>query len=1426
MCPAAARLHDPIAHTSTMGMLAKMGGSLLVGALVGAALSALVVAAVVATVATGGLGFVAVLAIGFAVSAAMEASGLNGFIDSQVNRAVDKFIPPSIEGKIISGSDNVKFNSLPAARAAAPGELDTIACNKHSSGPAPMLAQGSDNVFINDQPAARKGDMTTCGGTIAEGSEDVFVGGGTLTVRDIDDERPWWITALGVAIGVALTLCGRGKMNLSALKAAIPCLLMNFGASFAGSMAGHKIRTMIGNPVNVITGGKVLAEPPDFSLSGPMPLEWARFYSSHDVRDDGLLGRGWSVPFEVTLRVAPEGVHFTDAQGRTMLFPTLQPGESHYSTAEGYYLICTEMGQYLIESIDGLYYDFGIPHPGVGGALKLQRIEDRNGNWNALRYDDAGTLRQLNDSCGRRLDLHYAPAHPGRVARIDLVRGVEGEPAETLVQYRYDAMGQLADVAGNDGQPMRTFAYHDGLMTRHGTAGGFRCHYKWTGSGADARVIRHWTNDGESYQFTYDLAGGVTEVTDQIGRRYRWEWNADCQPTAYTDADGHTWRYIWDERRKLAKSIDPLGATTQWEYDEQGRAVKSIGALGQMETLVWHDRLNLPIAEVDAAGNKWQYDYDKTGNLTAITDPLGCVTEQFHDARGLPHTRRDARGGVSHFEWNARAQLIAETDCSGKRTRFEYGARGALAKTIDALGQATSYHLDSMGRVASVTHPDGTHEQFEYDAGGRLSASVAGGDRATRYERNVRGQVTRRRNAFGKCVDFIYDDAFRLVELINENRESYRFIYNNNDQVIAEVGLDGITRRIDLDARGLAVAVTSAAGEADEIAVRMERDAMGRLVCRHARGQSTSFRYDQVGQLVHAATFSDRGDLRDIHDELSFVYSKRGELLSESGHMGKLAHSYDELGNRVSTTLPDGRVIQALRYGSGHIHQINLDGQLVSDLERDDLHREVGRSQGRLNSTFAYDALGRRTQVQSVQDGRPVLAKQWTYGPTGEVAQKDHSIHGRTAYMVDPLGRVCYAAQATQREMFQWDAAANLVDAAQPGGQVRHNRVMVFQDKRFDYDVHGRLETKRSGAHTEQRFSYDGEHRLIEIETQRNGLTQQVRFDYDALGRRIRKHDTFGTTLFLWDGLTLLQEMRGAQAATYLYEANCAIPVARIDSGAVSSEDQASHQAGTYYFHCDVSGLPEEMTAASGDLAWTAQYEVWGNTVAERWTSEQAGAQALNETPLPQNLRFQGQYLDRESGLHYNTFRFYDPDIGRFISPDPIGLAGGTNLYQYAPNPMGWSDPFGLAGLPDVVRYAPRDGMAAQPGARATAINRAWVQEKALIEKTGMGTRNWSPTEIDLIKNTPNSRLTSVMSNQGYTGHHINSVEGNGAMGTKWQGDPRNIVFLENSDHPNSTKMPNAYNEHFHSPQGHRGATINPSRGRLIDRLATMKCRS
>ena len=149
--------------------------------------------------------------------------------------------------------------------------------------------------------------------------------------------------------------------------------------------------------------------------------------------------------------------------------------------------------------------------------------------------------------------------------------------------------------------------------------------------------------------------------------------------------------------------------------------------------------------------------------------------------------------------------------------------------------------------------------------------------------------------------------------------------------------------------------------------------------------------------------------------------------------------------------------------------------------------------------------------------------------------------------------------------------------------------------------------------------------------------------------------------------------------------------------------------------------MPEELTDEAGEIVWECSYQLWGKPIQE-----------IAHTEIQQNLRYQGQYLDRETGLHYNTFRYYDPDTGRFTQPDPIGLRGGYNLYQYAPNAFMWIDPLGLT-VDDLITYKPRDSLSAQSGSRSTAINRAWAQEKPLLQNGGKGTRAWTAKERALI---------------------------------------------------------------------------------------------
>ena len=295
----------------------------------------------------------------------------------------------------------------------------------------------------------------------------------------------------------------------------------------------------------------------------------------------------------------------------------------------------------------------------------------------------------------------------------------------------------------------------------------------------------------------------------------------------------------------------------------------------------------------------------------------------------------------------------------------------------------------------------------------------------------------------------------------------------------------------------------------------------------------------------------------------------------------------------------------------------------------------------------------------------PAQQKTFEYDPADNLIGRLEGSQ-RQLLHYDATGRIIATQDNAQgqQETFAYDAAANLLEGAQSSaGLVRHNKLLTYQDKRYRYDGFGRMIEKRSALRGLQRFTYDAEHRLIEVH---NASGNVVRMTYDPLGRRIAKTERdssgrlLGETRFTWDGLRLLQEHKHSQTSLYVYADEGYEPLARVDG--------IGPQQKIRYYHNDLNGLPEQLTATDGHNVWRATYRVWGSTLEEVREPDY-----IEE----QNLRFQGQYLDRETGLHFNTFRFYDPDVGRFATPDPIGLMGGLNLFQYAPNPIGWADPWG-----------------------------------------------------------------------------------------------------------------------------------------------------
>jgi RHS repeat-associated protein len=194
--------------------------------------------------------------------------------------------------------------------------------------------------------------------------------------------------------------------------------------------------------------------------------------------------------------------------------------------------------------------------------------------------------------------------------------------------------------------------------------------------------------------------------------------------------------------------------------------------------------------------------------------------------------------------------------------------------------------------------------------------------------------------------------------------------------------------------------------------------------------------------------------------------------------------------------------------------------------------------------------------------------------------------------------------------------------------------------------------------------------------------------------------------------MRMVQEEHRSDCITTIYEdAGSYVPLARVEHATGSP---ATLPAQIFYFHTDVNGAPEELTTRDGRVAWRARYKTWGNLALQEWDRTlEWDAMARRRG---QNLRFQGQYHDAETGLHYNTFRYYDPEMGRFCSQDPIGLRGGINLYQYAPDPINWIDPWGLA--------------ACAPG---RAGKQARLRALANDDKLGSADRGWIRQEMNAI---------------------------------------------------------------------------------------------
>jgi RHS repeat-associated protein len=1063
------------------------------------------------------------------------------------------------------------------------------------------------------------------------------------------------------------------------------------GTNPAGETCPETSKTCTGGePISLVTGEELL-ELQDFSIDGLINQPWTRTYRSSNRKNIGL-GTGWSHPFGETLEATSTQVFLNDAEGRRIGFVVPEIGESTENRSE----------QLRLSRIDQHRYRLTPSVPSTGHIREFAQITSSN----------VLNLVALIDNIGNRLTLNYESAHlthidaqhqrwnlayhaNGNISAISVINQ-EGQIRQ-LVAYDYDEAGDLIQATDATGRQEK-YAFQNHLISKRTLKTGYSFYFNWDGTGPDARCIRNWGDSIDDqptydYHFAWDKANRRVNMTDTRGGKQTYQFNGHGLPIYHRDAEGGETHTQYDNFGNITQTKDAIGAITRYHYDDQQRLTSVTNKTGQTTQLIRDHRGNI-IELRDPSNHGWKRKFNALGLISNQTNPRGETTHYQYNNLGLVNALTDPLDRVWHFIWDNRGKLIARKDPKGNQTRYSYNDWGDLLKITWPDQQVSEYRYDNQGKCIAIKHPDGKTEQFTYNELGLLKSQQDSTGRTTQYKYNGLSQVVRRINPDGSNLHYHYDGERNLIGLTNENGEHYQLDYDLNERLTQEVGFDGRIQRYQYNAAGHLQSAQDFSRDGHTLVNRIDfsRRADGRLLKQTDAINNVTlseFDYDAVGRLTLA---------KNPSRELRWAYDPVGSVVEDWQDQHLIRHNYNAVGERIQTQLPDGQKISYSYNTNGQFTGLAFNQKTVVALAHDAMGRELKRLHGnQLETESRYDPQGRLIAQRTgkrAQDNNfaPISQRRFHYNAFGQLAQIDDLLRGSTRYHYDALDRLTQV-EGPNPETFVHDPAGNILRSNTESGTNSPtynsgNRLALYGDNHYSYDERGNRTLAARGKQQaiKQHLHYNALNQLTSVDVQ----NRTTRYQYDALGRRISKRSAVNSTEFLWLDNTLLSETTtdiGEQPQTakiYLFEPGTHKPLA------VAQNDEIFH------YHLDHLGTPQEITNAQGKIAWSASYKAYGNLAL------------VQDNEIENNIRFQGQYYDEETGLHYNRFRYYDPACGRFISQDPIGLLGGVNNYQYAPNPVSWVDPFGLSCKE--TKYTNVKEMDPDYGGEELGFAKAWIE--------------------------------------------------------------------------------------------------------------------
>lgn len=784
--------------------------------------------------------------------------------------------------------------------------------------------------------------------------------------------------------------------------------------------------------------------------------------------------------------------------------------------------------------------------------------------------------------------------------------------------------------------------------------------------------------NNNAVSITYDDNERLKTLTDTAGRNYSITCDDNNHITKVTNPAGKTVSYTYDSDGNLTKVTNTVGVVTQYEYNDTNdkhNITKQTVGNKFVYTYSYDEQDHCVSAKGPNGEIGYSFDYKFTGGNTAMPDSRGNTTTKYHNDSGKVSKIEYPDSTQEVFSWDGNLNKTSETLQDNSTWSYEYDGNGNITKAVDALGNSKIMSYDENDNLVSLIDELSRTTKYTYDGNGNLTRITLPDNTETNFTYNSRGQPLTIADSSGKTTTFAYDSQGNLTSVTDPEGNKVSYAYDSLGRRTKVTDARGKVTQYEYDALNRVTKITDA--QSGEINTSYEVAGLGSL--KDQNSNTTTFLYDSLDQLTSVTdplgktkqfSYDATGNLSSRTDfngnttnytydamnrlttikypdssQVAYTYDSMGRMTQATkNYTDTFTYAYDTLGRVTSYTNNRGLSVSYAYDKNGNLTSLTYPGSKTITYEYDNQNRltQVKDWAGRKTS-YSYDQRGLLTQA-TLPNGTKA---QYAYDNAGRMTslknvKSDNTVIASYSYTLDSNGNI---ASETADQPISRSVKAQTVSYTYGSD----NRLSSANSTSFTYDDNGNISAKGSNS-----FQYDYENCLKKVTTSQGTWE----YEYDGVGNRIEIKNGSDTRRFLVDQTGMTQALaeydgNGNLIAYYIY-----------GLGLIYKVDASGNP---YYYHYDFTGNTVAMTDSSGSIVNKYAYTPFGTLVGSKET-------------VSNPFRYVGKYgvMDDNNGLFYMRARYYDAETGRFITKDPIGFAGGVNLYAYVKNnPMKWIDPTG-----------------------------------------------------------------------------------------------------------------------------------------------------